>query len=181
MGQPLNERQREALKRHPKVAIVTPKHVVLKNRTVLDPNEFAFLSVVVYVIRKLARCNCGEGHTPGTHVIIPLIQDRTVLGDLLVEEYGGEHPYCPNGQWTDEERLSEREARKLGLDRFAPKPERAFALPGGLKRMPPADEDIHFEWDFELEEADHKRLQEEEWTRQAIAQAEQMNARCRTN
>lgn len=113
MGQTLNESQRQQLRAHPDVAHVTAQHVVLRSGAVLDPSEFWAFRDRTFFVMKLLSCGCGR-HAAGTHIVVQGHVERTVLG-LHRQVTGGEKKVCPQGQWTAEEVLDEKQAAAHGL------------------------------------------------------------------
>lgn len=115
MGQKLDQAAKRTLMAHPLVQCVTEEHVVLKDGKVLDPNEFPFTGTRTFLVKKLARCNCSQQHRAGTHVIVEVYGGQTVLGNVVIGNSTGLHPYCRAGEWTVEEVIIEPTAAACGL------------------------------------------------------------------
>jgi hypothetical protein len=115
MGQKITKGQREVLSQRPEVKTVTAEHVILKNGTVMDPIDFVIEHCRLWLACKLLECRCQPWklHKPGTHVIVEVIAERTVLGYRPTAIM---YPFCKDGRWTTEETLTEEQARAFGLD-----------------------------------------------------------------
>src|SRR4051812_34365062 len=97
MGQAICQTHKECLLKHPKVETLTSEHVILKDGTVLDPDDFVFFEDWVYLVQKLTGgCRCpGEAHPDGTHVVVAVMGGRNLSGKILLRSpLPAQHPHC---------------------------------------------------------------------------------------
>jgi len=125
MGQRIQEYMRPRVLDHPLVRAVTDQHIELKDGRWVDPAEFVVAERPCFFIDKFITCWCyrearvmvrflaWESRHDLTHEHAGRVGEhvkirgriKTLATGVEVWERLEEHPFCPQGNWAEEERV----------------------------------------------------------------------------